>query len=215
MKTIICVSGKMQSGKDMFAQHVINKYGFTKIFFANRLKQAVCDIHGWSMEDMESQDFKQTVDPEWNYSPREALQVFGTETMRKFFPKKIEQFTKRKINLNNNIWVKGVDLDLRKSDKTKFISTDLRFKNEFDYFYNMKLNPSVRVIMVRIEASYKKFPPKISNNKFIKFFQLLLQKQHISEYDLDSEKRWDYIINNSTLEKFIESINEFCKLYIE
>ena len=41
MKKIIAICGAKRSGKDLLAKHIINKYGYEKISFAEPLKEIV------------------------------------------------------------------------------------------------------------------------------------------------------------------------------
>lgn len=45
---IIGISGKIQSGKDTIANYLVNKYGFIRIGFADKLKEIAKDLFEWN-----------------------------------------------------------------------------------------------------------------------------------------------------------------------
>ena len=51
---IIGISGKMQSGKDTIAEYLVEKYGFRRIAFANKIKELAKDLFSWDGEKDES-----------------------------------------------------------------------------------------------------------------------------------------------------------------
>ena len=44
MKRIIAICGTKRSGKDVLANHIVNKYGYTKLSFAEPLKELVSKV---------------------------------------------------------------------------------------------------------------------------------------------------------------------------
>jgi len=206
--TIIAISGKMKSGKDELAKSLISNFQYEKMLFADKLKKAVAIIHGWNYSDLEDQEFKARIDPFWGYTPRQALQIFGSETMKRAYPKYMNKLLKRDCGLKNRTWTKCLEKDIANSPFTKIVITDMRFKSEMESLLNMRAR-GYKVVLIRINASYKKFASTVSKNPIIRFFELLVEKQHISEYDLDYEDRWDFVIeNDSTIEEYQKKIKE-------
>jgi hypothetical protein len=123
---LIGVVGFIGSGKGSVGDILIEK-GFHKDSFAKPLKDAVSIIFGWPRELIEgdtglSRAWREEPDPFWssnfgrNFTPREALQLMGTEAGRNVF--------------HEDIWV--ISLLNRSKDKNVVV-TDVRFQNEIDY----------------------------------------------------------------------------------
>lgn len=127
---IIGLHGRKQSGKDTIARYLISEYGFTKLAFADKLKEAVANLFGMSLEEVDQ--FKEVgIDDiplveinlqirnttEWCFSWREFLQRFGTEMGRNTFG---EDFWVE-------IWHKAL---MEIGSSTPVVVTDVRFENE-------------------------------------------------------------------------------------
>lgn len=126
MKQIICLSGFARSGKDEAAKVLIEKHGFTRVAFADKLRdmlyalnpyvvehvynaavplQTVIDRYGWN-------GYKSS---EYETDIRRLLQRLGTEAGRQ--------------TLWDTIWI---DAALAGVEADKIVVTDGRFFNEFD-----------------------------------------------------------------------------------
>jgi hypothetical protein len=128
---LIAMSGLKNSGKDTAASVLINEYGFTKVAFADALREALLilnpqiDLYGNSLRL--SQLITQFGwDKIKNDVPevRRLMQVFGTEVGRQL--------------LGENVWVdllakKYPDL---KDCSTRYVITDCRFPNEAQFVYD-------------------------------------------------------------------------------
>lgn len=121
---IIGLSGYAQSGKDTVANYLVEYYGYSRIAFADPLRQAVYKLNpridvgdmrgvylanavdnlGWDRVKVESEQ------------ARELLQRMGTEVGREMF--------------GQNFWVDYAMREVSKSDKVVF--TDVRFPNEYE-----------------------------------------------------------------------------------
>ena len=127
---ILSTSGLISSGKDTIADYLINNYGFQQFSFANSLKEVCCSIFGWepdmiSGKTPESRLEREKVDQWWatrlgipEFSPRWALQHFGTDVCRKHF--------------HDDIWIASLENKLMKTDASNIIITDARFPNELE-----------------------------------------------------------------------------------
>jgi|SRR6187551_2041393 len=126
---LIAFSGLKGSGKDTAAKVLVNEYGFTKIAFADILREALLVLdpqvpskvgHYYSLSylvKMYGWDQIKRELPE----VRRLLQVFGTEVGRMLF--------------GTNVWV---DLLAKKfpdivDEESRYVITDCRFDNEVDF----------------------------------------------------------------------------------
>lgn len=128
---LIGLVGFAGSGKGTVGDILVNKYEFTKISFADALKDAVSVIFGWDRsllegETDESRLFRETEDVWWTerlgYSvkPRHILQTMGTEAGRDVFHK--------------DLWVHTVAR--RMMGVKNVVIPDVRFPNEIDFIKN-------------------------------------------------------------------------------
>lgn len=72
------LSGRKGSGKTAVAEYLAECYGFHVVALADPMKQAVRAVFGWSADHTDG-DLKETVDPRWGISPRQALQDIGEQ----------------------------------------------------------------------------------------------------------------------------------------
>ncbi len=127
LPALIAVHGFKQSGKDTFAELCVSEYGYTRVAFADRVKDAVAVIFGVPKSILYGSDVdKQSLSPvKWTdltisrpvqdhpeyLSVRELLQIFATEICREKCP---------------SIWYRFL---LIPPDQ-KIVVSDLRFENE-------------------------------------------------------------------------------------
>lgn len=108
---VIGIAGKAGSGKSTVASILTQRFpGYKEVRFAQKLKETLHFLFGWTVEQQEDFDFKERIDPRWGFSPRRAAQLLGTEFGRE---------------LDQNLWVNMVDKLPR-----PFVVTDVRFENE-------------------------------------------------------------------------------------
>lgn len=112
---IVGLGYKAGSGKDTLADMLVERIGFTKIAFAEPLKEAAKLLCGWDDRHVYG-NLKEQVDPFWGFSPRTFLQRLGTDAVRN--------------NIADDFWVKATLRKMKDSTKTKFVVTDVRFPNE-------------------------------------------------------------------------------------
>jgi len=132
-KSIIGITGFINSGKDTAADYLVNFHGFRRESFANTLKNAVAQVFGWDREMLEghskeSRAWRETPDPWWadrlnmpRLTPRWILQYWGTEVCRHGF--------------HDDIWIASLENKLRRSQDDVVIS-DCRFPNEISAIKN-------------------------------------------------------------------------------
>jgi len=123
---IIGLVGFIGSGKGTVGDMLVQN-GYIKDSFASPLKDAVSVMFGWPRELLEgdtevSRNWRELPDKFWSakfgrpFSPREALQLMGTEAGRTVFHK--------------DIWVMSL---LNRSHGKNVVVTDVRFKNEIEH----------------------------------------------------------------------------------
>lgn len=200
VKNIILLSGKLQSGKNTFADLVIAelksinpKLKIDFDLFAKSVKDQSKDIFrnliNYLNEIADEYGIEQirTSDDNWyenkNVITRILLQTYGTEIFRDMIDK--------------NHWAKILKYRMCDRDEDVMFITDVRFKSEmsvmcdkepFQKDYRTQY-PSYKVLKVRIERDqFERDDNPIH--------------QHASEIDLDDYEHWDVIIkNNGTLEE--------------
>lgn len=178
---IIGICGKKFNGKDTIADYLVKKYGYTKISLSDPLKYAIKEIFNFSDEQLWGNK-KEDIDPFWKVTPREVLQLIGTDCFRDIFGKKFP-------HIGDNIWVLSLQLNIDKlinSGVRKIVVPDIRFPNESELL--KKYNGAI----VRVN--------RIFHEKFI-------SDSHISENSIDHIIPDYVILNNSIPQTFIDIDN--------
>lgn len=213
MKYVILVSGKLQTGKNQFAEYLIEN-------FKNKNMTVESDLFAKSLKDGCKKDFKTVV----NYLNSFAERLKSTigaicyhdnkyrdapDTIKELDKMldelriKDENFYEDKTELtrlllqlygteifrdrvDKNWWAKQVRDRAIKSSSDVIVVTDTRFPNEIEVFYDKSIdNDIIKVITVRVERNLD-----IKDNI----------SSHESEIALDDWNEWNYIIeNNGTL----------------
>jgi len=140
---IIGISGFINSGKGTVATQLMQEHGFRKDSFASSLKDACAAIFDWPRELLEgdtpeSRNWREIVDPWWAnklniplFSPRLALQLIGTNSLRDHF--------------NEDLWFLTVENRIRKNPNQNVVISDVRFPNE------LKFIQALNGIMIRVD----------------------------------------------------------------
>ena len=124
---IIGICGLIGSGKGTVADILVNDYGYSKVSFADKLKDGVAQVFGWNRQMLEgdtdeSRTWREQVDEFWSketgrkITPRLVLQEFGTDCMRNGF--------------FDGVWVSLLKKQLIENPNTNFVIPDVRFENE-------------------------------------------------------------------------------------
>ena len=198
---IISISGTIGSGKNTIADYLIDKYNFKGLSFAESLKDALSVIFGWDREKLEgltveSRKWREETDQWWaerlnipNFSPRFAMQNFGTEVCRNHF--------------HDEIWIASLERKILNATNN-YVVTDCRFANEFNSI--KRLNG----ITLRVEKTPRPIWYQYTNPlnlEKLKDFNI-----HASEYS-SVNLPYDHIIeNNSTIENLYLKIDELINL---
>ena len=114
MIKLIALTGPAQCGKSSIGAmlyHMLS--GYVLHAFATPIKLTVNAMFDWDARHADGA-LKDSVDPEWGFSPRHAYQTFGTEWGRRL--------------LRDDIWIKYMEYATRRDHGS--IITDLRFENE-------------------------------------------------------------------------------------
>lgn len=132
-KQIFGLVGFIGSGKDTVAKILETEYYFTRISYAQSVKDALSNIFGWRRELLEgtteySRVWREQVDTWWaqrlgipEFTPRFAMQHFGTNVCRDHF--------------HNDIWVASLERKLLNASDNVVVS-DCRFTNEISSLRN-------------------------------------------------------------------------------
>ena len=136
----IGISGYMHSGKDTFAGMLVERMrrfpapGCSRLgaalfkgsridarirAFAYPLKKLAVDIFGFTWEQMTDQRLKHEVDSFWGVTPREFLQMVGTEMFRDVF--------------RRDVWIKVMEKYASSIPKAVIVIPDVRFPEEVDF----------------------------------------------------------------------------------
>jgi hypothetical protein len=119
---LIGICGYKRHGKDTLGDYLVKHHGYTKIAFADALKDACKCIFGFNDEQLYG-NLKETNDEFWKTSPRKALQFVGTELFRL-------QISELLPEVNEDIWVKVVENKILQNPDKRYVITDVRFANE-------------------------------------------------------------------------------------
>lgn len=199
-KKVILISGKLQSGKNRFAQFVFDKLkNYTNLSstftsFADPVKEGCKEdfksIYNFINEVVDNciQDLsKSNVDDFYFYKIMDLLSQLKIEE-KNFFEDKTklsrlclqiygtEIFRNR---VNNNYWALKCIEDIKQRTENVYLITDVRFLNEIQLFVNER---EFDVITIRINRPMNR--EDITN-------------EHVSEKQLDNYTHWDYIIDNN------------------
>lgn len=203
------IVGFIGSGKDTLANMICSTGSCQNIVrksFAAPLKDVCSAIFGWPREMLEgdtikSRDFRETPDMFWsrklgiaNFTPRLALQLIGTDTLRN--------------NFHENIWLDSLEYRLRSEQNECVIITDARFRNELALIADMR----GKIIWVQRGELPEWYDIAVEANKG----NVLARKKMQTTYCEVHESEWnwagypvDYIINNNgTMEDLQEQVNQ-------
>ena len=144
---------------------------FVKISFADHLKKCVELIFNFSNDQMYSSKKR------YHKTPRELLQWFGTDIMRKQF--------------DNNFWINQMKLDM----KTNIVISDIRFKNEAEF---IKKNNGV---IIKVERKSIPILNHESENQIIDFDYMILNNHGFEELECIVDDLYMLLVNNQKSQK--------------
>jgi len=211
---IISLTGLIGSGKDTVADHLIEKYDFVQLSFAESVKDALSKIFGWDREMLEGKtpehrEKRNQVDTWWakqlgipHFTPRWAMTTFGTDVMRKHF--------------DDRIWVLSVKDKItrlqQKDPNTRIVISDARYVNELNMLKELGCltieikrgpNPSwwdSAYHFNKLKSKLKKFFYKLYLTYIDKNYNFINRNIHSSEYDWIGYEFDRSIYNNDTID---------------
>lgn len=122
---LIGICGRKRHGKDTLGDYLVKNYGYTKIGFADAVKEACKCIFGFN-DDQLYGDLKEVDDKFWGASSRKVLQYVATDLFR-------DQIGNVLPEIKDNIWIKVVENKILQNPDKKYVITDIRFANELDF----------------------------------------------------------------------------------
>jgi hypothetical protein len=175
---IVGIAGKMQVGKDTAAEALISS-GYTRIAFADFLKEFVMKLFDMSWNQMYTFEGKQTKDFRYNLTPRELLQWFGTDVVRANFP---------------DLWVQHMKSAV--FEKGDVVIPDVRFANEAKFI----LDRGGMVIEI--------LRPSLYPSGFFRGLLRSIKKDfaHISERPINKKLITHTLINDGTVNQLKRSL---------
>jgi len=122
---ILGICGYAQTGKDSVAEIAARRFGFKRYSFAQPLKDACAVLFDWGPEWFTGEGKAQR-DPRWGITPREALQLLGTEYGQVDL-QRIPEFAAKTGRL---MWVRRAFETMWEMRDTRVVISDLRFSHE-------------------------------------------------------------------------------------
>jgi len=187
---LIGISGRKRHGKDTLGDYLVQNYGYTKIGFADALKNACKAIFGFNEEQLYG-DLKEVDDKFWKTRPRKVLQYVGTDLFR-------DRISEVLPEVQQDIWIKVVENQILQNPDKRYVITDVRFDNELEFI--KRLNG----LSIKVQRT--------TNNK-----SACAKDEHSSESYIDSLETDCVINNNGTLKQLYEKLEntlaykQFCK----
>lgn len=206
-KLIVGLVGFKSSGKDTVANSLIKHYNFVRDSFAAPLKDSCAHIFNWPREllegdTIESRNWREETDSWWaekldipNFTPRLAMQLIGTNSIRNHF--------------HQDIWLLSVLDRLENGKNNRIVITDNRFRNEIDLIRSL----DGLVVRVRRGVDPEWFDTAVAANNGN---EIALQEMerigiHTSEWDWIGSEPDAIIENDGTLKDLEMQTNLIAK----
>lgn len=121
---IIAITGAKRCGKDTLANYIAYRHQYTRIAFADPLKEAVSALFDFSSAQTGDGNAKDVIDARWGITPRKALQFFGTEVL---------QYKMQELlpNIERKFLAYSLVERIKKNEDFYVIS-DMRFVHEYE-----------------------------------------------------------------------------------
>ena len=175
-KSLIVVTGLKRSGKDTLGDLLVKEFGYKKAQPFACFKPAIKQWFGFNEEQMNG-SLKEVRDERWGLSPREIMQVFGTELMREDLPRHLPEHGKI---VGKQLWALIFRDWYLRQPGGKYVVCDWRFPEERQAIEDLPNITFVRVVNNRV----------VSNDTHA-------SEAHISKLKVDYE-----VMNNGSLEKY-------------
>lgn len=199
---IISLSGFIGSGKNTVGNILREQYGFEIVSFASAVKDCISIIFNWDREALEGitpkhREWRNQIDEWWSkkldipdFTPRYAMQHFGTDLMRDKF--------------NRDIWVHCLESKLHRYENV--VVCDTRFKNEIKMLLD---NGAMTVWVKRDVPEWYPIALKASYGDPVEIRNITDLGVHISEWDWLSEPMHRILENKSSIDDLTYKIDEW------
>ena len=192
---IVGVCGFIGSGKDTLSSILVNEKGYTRLSFADSLKDSISVTFGWDRAMLEgntpeSRQWRESVDEWWserlsipNLTPRKVMQIWGTDILRNQF--------------HPDIWLASLENKIRNSKYDRIVISDCRFTNELETICRL----GGEIVWVK----------RGENPAWLKSYLdtgIPPENVHISEYGWTRQEFSHIIENNGTLQEFEDSVKK-------
>jgi hypothetical protein len=211
MPRIIAICGAKRSGKDVLAEHLVSKYNYERVSFAEPLKHAIKTLFNFDDDQVGIGEDKGTgkkdiVDERWGITPRAALQFFGTEVMqekiqdllpdikRNFFANTLKNYIKTRMDANEG---------------QRFVISDLRFIHEYEMLFSIPKIHKDDIAIIRVIRPDTSFL-RISNpcDAVAAAAASVASIAHKSEQEYINIPYDIILFNNDTIEAYIEKFDK-------
>lgn len=195
MPKIIAICGAKRCGKDVLAEHLVNKYNYERVAFANPLKLAVKSLFNFDDDQVGIGEDKKTgrkdiIDEKWGITPRAALQFFGTEIMQEKIQELLPDMKRNFFaNTLKNYITEKIDINVEQ----KFVISDLRFLHEYEMLFNIPKIRKTNIIIIRVVRP--------SNSD-------ATTATHISEREYMKIPYDVVLVNDGTIENYIKKFDK-------
>jgi hypothetical protein len=176
---VIGVGVKKRVGKDTVANRLVDHHSFRRLSFADPLKEAAKIIFHFTDEQLYG-SLKEVIDNRWGKSPREILQLMGSDALRDV--------------IDTDIWIKSLKIKIENltkqfpSQQLRIVIPDVRYPNE----------------AAAIQSLPNGYLWKIERSIPIDVFSL-----HSSEISLDSFTGWNTVLtNNESMSDLYQKVDQ-------
>ena len=185
---IVLITGLKRSGKDTAAKELVKNYRFVKYAFANPIRDICKVLFDWTDEHFNNKELKESIDPEWGISPRQAMQWIGTEAFQYHINNEFPIFRE---TTGRCIWSrKFLKWREKNLDFQNIVIPDWRFPHEQKEL--MRIQHREKVLFLRI------------NNPNIKPGDAHESEVHIPDLLVDEE-----IVNDGTIDELHDKVSYF------
>ena len=206
---LIGVVGFIGSGKGTVADILVQKHNFTKLSFADTVKDATAAIFGWPRallegDTDESRAWREEKDEWWSektgkhITPRNMLQLMGTEVGRDM--------------IDPNIWV--YSLERRLELYPNVVIADVRFPNEIKFIQSkggfvirVKRGPDPEWYETAQLDNVKRFDPPVSQ------MSIYHPSVHYSEWAWIGSIMDYYLVNEGAISMLEADINHMLRVF--
>ena len=133
-RRILGIVGKKGSGKDTTGEYLIERYGYIRFAFGDKVKEVSRALFNFTDEQL-SGSLKDKVDNRYGVRPRDVFQKIGTEfgqfDIHKLFPELNQKIAPR------SFWTLAFKDFCQQNPDKNIVITDVRFRHEFKIIKEM------------------------------------------------------------------------------